>query len=256
MKKLFKAPSRDQIKSIIENDIPVVYNPEKFEKILAEVKSEEDLDKVILKNIKDGYIKKKDWRIEAPKNKEELKEKEKELFYTVEAMIEFRHAENIEKIKIDKLSGEEKEDISLYIKLANSFKFTDEELDYWHQILKLNNKSIKFNLMIENQIEYKVSQDHYENFLNFIREDKAEKFALSQIEDLKTFKENKFYLKDIFLNKKTSNLKNKKYLIVLRVSDEFARLQESEIKERLKLMLKHKKIKDPKIIAEIKKVLG
>ena len=68
MKEIFKAPSRDQIKSIIENDIPVVYNPEKFEKILAEVKSEEDLDKVILKNIKDGYIKKKAWRIEAPKN--------------------------------------------------------------------------------------------------------------------------------------------------------------------------------------------
>ena len=256
MKEIFKAPSRDEIQKIIENDIPVAYNSEKFEKILAEVKSEEDLDKVILKNIKDGYIKKKDWRIEAPKNKEELKEKEKELFYIVEAMIEFRHAENIEKIKTDKLSGEEKEDISLYMKLANSFKFADEELDYWHQILKLNNKLIKFNLMIENQIEYKVSQDHYTNFLNFIREDKAEKFALSQIEDYLTFKKNSFYLKDIFLNKKTSNLKNKKYLIVLKVSDEFARMQEGEIKERLKLMMKHKKIKDPKIIAEIKKVLG
>ena len=73
MKEIFKAPSRDEIKKIIENDIPVVYNPEKFEKILAEVKSEEDLDKVILKNIKDGYIKKKDWRIEAPKNKEIVK---------------------------------------------------------------------------------------------------------------------------------------------------------------------------------------
>lgn len=256
MKEIFKAPSRDEVKKIIENDIPVVYNPEKFEKISAEVKSEEDLDKVILKNIKDGYIKKKDWRIEAPKNKEELKDKEKELFYTVEAMIEFRHAENIEKIKIDKLSDEEKEDISLYLKLSNSFKLIDEELDYWHQILKLNNKQIKFNLMIENQIEYKLSNDFYANFLNFIREDKAEKFALSQIEDLKTFKENKFYLKDIFLNKKTSNLKNKKYLTVLTVSDEFARMQEREIKERLKLMMKHKKIKDPKIIAEIKKVLG
>ena len=191
MKEIFKAPSRDEIQKIIENDIPVAYNPKKFEKILAEVKSEEDLDKVILKNIKDGYIKKKDWRIEAPKNKEELKDKEKELFYTVEAMIEFRYAENIEKIKIDKLSGEEKEDISLYIKLANSVKLIDEELDYWHQILKLNNKLIKFNLMIENQIEYKVSQDHYANFLNFIREsleqklknaEKAEKMAKKILE--------------------------------------------------------------------------
>ena len=54
MKEIFKAPSRNQIKSIIKNDIPVVYNPEKFEKILSEVKSEEVLDKVILKNIKDS----------------------------------------------------------------------------------------------------------------------------------------------------------------------------------------------------------
>ena len=254
LKEAFKAPSRQKINEIVE-DIPEVYRPEKYIELIQEVKSEEELEKAILKKIKDGYIKKEDWKLNTPKNKQELYEKEKDLFYMNEAMVEFSHANTIwEKIK-DELNGEEKEEISLYIKLSNSFKLTEEELKCWHE--KVNNKPIIIEPIIENQIKYKISQDYHAMFLNFIRKDKAEKFALSQIQDYKTFKNhNTFYLKDAFLNEKTDGAKNKKYLIVLEVSDEFSKVQQGEIQERLNLMLKHKKIKDPKIIAEIKKVLG
>lgn len=254
LKEVFKAPSKQKINEIVE-DIPEVYRPEKYIELFQIAKSEKELDKLIFEKIKDGYFKKEDWKLNTPKNKQELHEKEKDLFYMNEAIIEFSHAKNIwEKIK-DELSGEEKEEISLYIKLSNSFKLTEEELKCWHE--KVNNKLIIIEPIIENQIKYKISQDYHAMFLNFIRKDKAEKFALSQIQNYKTFKNhNTFYLKDAFLNEKTDGAKNKKHLIVLEVSDEFSKVQQGEIQERLNLMLKYKKIKSPKTIAEIKNIIG
>ena len=208
-------------------------------KMLGKAKNEKELDKLIFEGIENGSITKEDW-YPAPKNEAELHDKEKNHFYLTEAMIEEAHTNKIwEKIQ-HKISDEEKEEIYLYTKNGYIVYYEAKNIEEFKK---------------ENIIEYQRSQECHQRYLNFIREDKTEKFAKSQIEDYTTLKENNtLYLKDKSLNKKTYDFENQKFPIILEVADEFSNYEQNHIIERLNLMLKYEKIKDPKIIEEIKKI--
>ena len=237
-KKMFKAPNKDEINEIVEKDLITEYQTTMYER-LSKAKDEKELDKLIFEGIQNGSITKEDW-YPAPKNEAELHDKEKNHFYLTEAMIEEAHTNKIwEKIQ-HKISDEEKEEIYLYTKNGYIVYYEAKNIEEFKK---------------ENIIEYQKSQECHQRYLNFIREDKTEKFAKSQIEDYTTLKENNtLYLKDKSLNKKTYNFENQKFPIILEVADEFSNYEQNHIIERLNLMLKYEKIKDPKIIEEIKKI--
>ena len=237
-KKMFKAPNKDEINEIVEKDLITEYLTAMYKR-LGKAKDEKELDKLIFEGIENGSITKEDW-YPAPKNEAELHDKEKNHFYLTEAMIEEAHTNKIwEKIQ-HKISDEEKEEIYLYTKNRYIVYYEAKNIEEFKK---------------ENIIEYQKSQECHQRYLNFIREDKTEKFAKSQIEDYTTLKENNtLYLKDKSLNKKTYNFENQKFPIILEVADEFSNYEQNHIIERLNLMLKYEKIKDPKIIEEIKKI--
>ena len=237
-KKMFKAPNKDEINEIVEKDLITEYQTAMYKR-LGKAKDEKELDKLIFEGIENGSITKEDW-YPAPKNEAELHDKEKNHFYLTEAMIEEAHTNKIwEKIQ-HKISDEEKEEIYLYTKNGYIVYYEAKNIEEFKK---------------ENIIEYQRSQECHQRYLNFIREDKTEKFAKSQIEDYTSLKENNtFYLKDKSLNKKTYDFENQKFPIILEVADEFSNYEQNHIIERLNLMLKYEKIKDPKIIEEIKKI--
>lgn len=237
-KKMFKAPNKDEINEIVEKDLITEYQTAMYKR-LGKAKDEKELDKLIFEGIENGSITKEDW-YPAPKNEAELHDKEKNHFYLTEAMIEEAHTNKIwEKIQ-HKISDEEKEEIYLYTKNRYIVYYEAKNIEEFKK---------------ENIIEYQKSQECHQRYLNFIREDKTEKFAKSQIEDYTTLKENNtLYLKDKSLNKKTYDFENQKFPIILEVADEFSNYEQNHIIERLNLMLKYEKIKDPKIIEEIKKI--
>lgn len=237
-KKMFKAPNKDEINEIVEKDLITEYQTAMYKR-LGKAKDEKELDKLIFEGIENGSITKEDW-YPAPKNEAELHDKEKNHFYLTEAMIEEAHTNKIwEKIQ-HKISDEEKEEIYLYTKNGYIVYYEAKNIEEFKK---------------ENIIEYQRSQECHQRYLNFIREDKTEKFAKSQIEDYTTLKENNtLYLKDKSLNKKTYDFENQKFPIILEVADEFSNYEQNHIIERLNLMLKYEKIKDPKIIEEIKKI--
>ena len=237
-KKMFKAPNKDEINEIVEKDLITEYQTAMYKR-LGKAKDEKELDKLIFEGIENGSITKEDW-YPAPKNEAELHDKEKNHFYLTEAMIEEAHTNKIwEKIQ-HKISDEEKEEIYLYTKNGYIVYYEAKNIEEFKK---------------ENIIEYQRSQECHQRYLNFIREDKTEKFAKSQIEDYTTLKENNtLYLKDKSLNKKTYDFENRKYPIMLEVTDEFSNNQQNLIIERLNLMLNYEKIKDPKTIEEIKKI--
>lgn len=237
-KKMFKAPNKDEINEIVEKDLITEYQTAMYKR-LGKAKDEKELDKLIFEGIENGSITKEDW-YPAPKNEAELHDKEKNHFYLTEAMIEEAHTNKIwEKIQ-RKISDEEKEEIYLYTKNRYIVYYEAKNIEEFKK---------------ENIIEYQKSQECHQRYLNFIREDKTEKFAKSQIEDYTTLKENNtLYLKDKSLNKKTYDFENQKFPIILEVADEFSNYEQNHIIERLNLMLKYEKIKDPKIIEEIKKI--
>ncbi|MDY4155039.1 hypothetical protein [Campylobacter sp.] len=237
-KKMFKAPNKDEINEIVEKDLLEPPLAEIYKR-LSKAKDEKELDKLIFEGIQNGSIKKEDW-YSTPKNEQDLYNKAKKFFYLVEANIEFTHTKKIlEKIK-DKISDKEREEIYLYTKNGYIVYYEAKNIEEFKK---------------ENIIEYQRSQECHQRYLNFIREDKSEKFALSQIEDYTTLKENNtLYLKDKSLNKKTYDFENQKFPIILEVADEFSNYEQNHIIERLNLMLKYQKIKDPKIIEKIKKI--
>ena len=237
-KKMFKAPNKDEINEIVEKDLITEYQTAMYKR-LGKAKDEKELDKLIFEGIENGSITKEDW-YPAPKNEAELHDKEKNHFYLTEAMIEEAHTnKRWEKIQ-HKISDEEKEEIYLYTKNGYIVYYEAKNIEEFKK---------------ENIIEYQRSQECHQRYLNFIREDKTEKFAKSQIEDYTTLKENNtLYLKDKSLNKKTYDFENQKFPIILEVADEFSNYEQNHIIERLNLMLKYEKIKDPKIIEEIKKI--
>lgn len=237
-KKMFKAPNKDEINEIVEKDLITEYQTAMYKR-LGKAKDEKELDKLIFEGIENGSITKEDW-YPTPKNEAELHDKEKNHFYLTEAMIEEAHTNKIwEKIQ-HKISDEEKEEIYLYTKNGYIVYYEAKNIEEFKK---------------ENIIEYQRSQECHQRYLNFIREDKTEKFAKSQIEDYTTLKENNtLYLKDKSLNKKTYDFENQKFPIILEVADEFSNYEQNHIIERLNLMLKYEKIKDPKIIEEIKKI--
>ena len=235
---MFKAPNQDEIDEIIEKDL--LEPPQaKIYKMLSKAKNEKELDNIIFEEIKNGSIKKEDW-YSTIKDEQELHNKVKNFFYLAEAKIEFTHTKKIwEKIK-DKISDEEREEIYLYTKHEPQVYYETKNIEEFKK---------------ENIIEYTRSQVCHQHYLNFIREDKTEKFAKSQIEDYTTLKENNtLYLKEPSLNKKTYDFENQKFPIILEVTDEFSNNQQNHIIEILNLMLKYEKIKDPKTIEEIKKI--
>ncbi|MCI6662523.1 hypothetical protein [Campylobacter sp.] len=251
-KKMFKAPNKDEINEIVEKDLITKEQTEMY-KILGKAKDEKELDYFIFEGIQNGSITKEDW-YPAPKHKVELHNKVKNHFYLTEAMIEEQHIKNTwEKIQ-HKISDEEKEEIFSYTRTTLQLKPSENEIkEYENQ--KDNEAQNIEQIKRANKLEYIMSQKSHQHYLNFIREDKSEKFALSQIEDYTNLKENNtFYLKDKSLNKKTYNFENQKYPIILEVTDEFSNNQQNLIIERLNLMLKYEKIKDPKTIEEIKKI--
>lgn len=237
-KKMFKAPNKDEINEIVEEYQTAIKDLITYKR-LGKAKDEKELDKLIFEGIENGSITKEDW-YPAPKNEAELHDKEKNHFYLTEAMIEEAHTNKIwEKIQ-HKISDEEKEEIYLYTKNGYIVYYEAKNIEEFKK---------------ENIIEYQRSQECHQRYLNFIREDKTEKFAKSQIEDYTTLKENNtLYLKDKSLNKKTYDFENQKFPIILEVADEFSNYEQNHIIERLNLMLKYEKIKDPKIIEEIKKI--
>ena len=251
-KKMFKAPNKDEINEIVEKDLITEYQTTMYER-LSKAKDEKELDKLIFEGIQNGSITKEDW-YPVPKNEQELHDKEKNHFYLTEAMIEEIHADKIwEKIK-DKINDKDKEEIYTYTDNLTQMKPRYNEIrEYENQ--KDNEAQNIEQAKRGNELEYVMSQECHKHYLNFIREDKSEKFALSQIEDYTNLKENNtFYLKDKSLNKKTYDFENRKYPIMLEVTDEFSNNQQNHIIERLNLMLKYEKIKDPKTIEEIKKI--
>lgn len=251
-KKMFKAPNKDEINEIVEKDLITKEQTEMY-KILGKAKDEKELDYFIFEGIQNGSITKEDW-YPAPKHKVELHNKVKNHFYLTEAMIEEQHIKNTwEKIQ-HKISDEEKEEIFSYTRTTLQLKPSENEIkEYENQ--KDNEAQNIEQIKRANKLEYIMSQKCNQSYLNFIREDKTEKFALSQIEDYTTLKENNsFYLKDRSLNKKTYDFENQKYPIMLEVTDEFSNNQQNLIIERLNIMLKYEKIKDPKTIEEIKKI--
>ena len=251
-KKMFKAPNKDEINEIVEKDLITKEQTEMYER-LSKAKDEKELDKMIFEGIENGSIKKEDW-YPTPKNEAELHDKEKNHFYFTEAMIEEQHTKNTwEKIQ-HKISDEEKEEIYLYTRTALELKPSGNEIQEYENRTNNEPQNIE-QAKRTNELEYVMSQEYHEHFLNFIREDKTEKFAKSQIEDYTNLKENNtFYLKDKSLNKKTYDFENRKYPIMLEVTDEFSNNQQNHIIKRLNLMLKYEKIKDPKTIEEIKKI--
>ena len=251
-KKMFKAPSRDEINEIIKKDLLEPPLAEIYKR-LSKAKDEKELDKLIFEGIENGSITKEDW-YPAPKNEAELHDKEKNHFYLTEAMIEEQHIKNTwEKIQF-KISDEEKEEIFSYTRTALQLKPSKNEIKEYENLKDSEAQNIE-QTKRANELEYVMSQECHEHFFNFIREDKTEKFAKSQIEDYTNLKENNsFYLKDKSLNKKTYDFENRKYPIILEVTDEFSNNQQNHIIERLNLMLKYEKIKDPKTIEEIKKI--
>ncbi|MCI7588012.1 MAG: hypothetical protein MSS71_09235 [Campylobacter sp.] len=251
-KKMFKAPNKDEINEIVEKDLITEYQTTMYER-LSKAKDEKELDKLIFEGIQNGSITKEDW-YPVPKNEQELHDKEKNHFYLTEAMIEEIHADKIwEKIK-DKINDKDKEEVYTYTDNLTQMKPRYNEIrEYENQ--KDNEAQNIEQAKRGNELEYVMSQECHKHYLNFIREDKSEKFALSQIEDYTNLKENNtFYLKDKSLNKKTYDFENRKYPIILEVTDEFSNNQQNLIIERLNLMLKYEKIKDPKTIEEIKKI--
>ena len=251
-KQMFNAPNKDEINEIVEKDLITEYQTEMYKR-LSKAKDEKELDKMIFEGIQNGSITKEDW-YPTPKNEQELHDKEKNHFYLTEAMIEEIHADKIwEKIK-DKINDKDKEEIYTYTDNLTQMKPNYNEIrEYENQ--KDNEAQNIEQTKRGNELEYIMSQKSHQHYLNFIREDKSEKFALSQIEDYTNLKENNsFYLKDKSLNKKTYDFENRKYPIMLEVTDEFSNNQQNHIIERLNLMLKYEKIKDPKTIEEIKKI--
>ena len=251
-KQMFNAPNKDEINEIVEKDLITEYQTEMYKR-LSKAKDEKELDKMIFEGIQNGSIKKEDW-YPIPKNEQELHNNEKNHFYLTEAMIEEQHIKNTwEKIQ-HKISDEEKEEIFSYTRTTLQLQPSENEIkEYKNQ--KDNEPQNIEQVKRANELEYIMSQECNQSYLNFIREDKTEKFALSQIEDYTTLKENNtFYLKDKSLNKKTYDFENRKYPIMLEVTDEFSNNQQNHIIERLNLMLKYEKIKDPKTIEEIKKI--
>ena len=251
-KKMFKAPNKDEINEIVEKDLMTEYQTTTYEK-LSKAKDEKELDKLIFEGIENGSITKEDW-YPAPKNEQELHDKEKNHFYFTEAMIEDIHADKIWKKIKDKINDKDKEEIFSYT--TNSLRIKPANEDIKEYEYRTNNEPQNIEqIKRTNELEYVMSQEYHQSFLNFIREDKTEKFAKSQIEDYTSLKENNtFYLKDKSLNKKTYDFENRKYPIMLEVTDEFSNNQQNHIIERLNLMLKYEKIKDPKTIEEIKKI--
>lgn len=251
-KKMFKAPNKDEINEIVEKDLITKEQTEMY-KMLSKAKDEKELDKLIFEGIQNGSITKENW-YPTPKNEQELHDMEKNHFYLTEAMIEEQHTKNTwEKIQ-HKISDEEKEEIYLYTRTALQLKPARNEIEEYENRTNNEPQNIE-QVKRTNELEYIMSQEYHEHFLNFIREDKTEKFAKSQIEDYTNLKENNtFYLKDKSLNKKTYDFENRKYPIMLEVTDEFSNNQQNHIIERLNLMLKYEKIKDPKTIEEIKKI--
>lgn len=251
-KRIFKAPNKDEIDEIVEKDLITEYQTEMYKR-LSKAKNEKELDKMIFEGIQNGSITKEDW-YPTPKNEQELHDKEKNHFYLTEAMIEEQHIKNTwEKIQ-HKISDEDKEEIFSYTRTALQLKPSKNEIKEYENLKDSETQNIE-QTKRANELEYVMSQECHEHFLNFIREDKSEKFALSQIEDYASLKENNtFYLKDKSLNKKTYDFENRKYPIILEVTNEFSNNQQNHIIERLNLMLKYEKIKDPKTIEEIKKI--
>lgn len=251
-KKMFKAPNKDEINEIVEKDLITKEQTEMY-KMLSKAKDEKELDKLIFEGIQNGSITKENW-YPTPKNEQELHDMEKNHFYLTEAMIEEQHTKNTwEKIQ-HKISDEEKEEIYLYTRTALQLKPARNEIEEYENRTNNEPQNIE-QVKRTNELEYIMSQEYHEHFLNFIREDKTEKFAKSQIEDYTNLKENNtFYLKDKSLNKKTYDFESRKYPIMLEVTDEFSNNQQNHIIERLNLMLKYEKIKDPKTIEEIKKI--
>lgn len=251
-KQMFNAPNKDEIDEIVEKDLITKEQTEMY-KMLGKAKNEKELDKLIFEGIQNGSITKEDW-YPAPKNEAELHDNVKNHFYDTEAMIEEQHIKNTwEKIQ-HKISDEEKEEIFSYTKTTLQLKPAENEIKEYENTQNNEAQNIE-QVKRTNELEYIMSQEYHQRYLNFIREDKTEKFAKSQIEDYTTLKENNtFYLKDKSLNKKTYDFENQKFPIMLEVTDEFSNNQQNHIIERLNLMLKYEKIKDPKTIEEIKKI--
>lgn len=251
-KKMFKAPNKDEINEIVEKDLITKEQTEMY-KILGKAKDEKELDYFIFEGIQNGSITKEDW-YPAPKHKVELHNKVKNHFYLTEAMIEEQHIKNTwEKIQ-HKISDEEKEEIFSYTRTTLQLKPSENEIKEYENGQNNEPQNIE-QIKRTHELEYVMSQECHEHFFNFIREDKTQKFVKSQIEDYTNLKENNFfYLKDKSLNKKTYDFENRKYPIILEVTDEFSNNQQNFIIERLNLMLKYEKIKDPKTIEEIKKI--
>lgn len=251
-KQMFNAPNKDEIDEIVEKDLITKEQTEMY-KMLGKAKNEKELDKLIFEGIQNGSITKEDW-YPAPKNEAELHDNVKNHFYLTEAMIEEQHTKNTwEKIQ-HKISDEEKEEIFSYTKTTLQLQPAKNEIKEYEYRTNNEPQNIE-QVKRTNELEYIMSQEYHQRYLNFIREDKTEKFALSQIEDYTNLKENNtFYLKDKSLNKKTYDFENRKYPIMLEVTDEFSNNQQNHIIERLNLMLKYEKIKDPKTIEEIKKI--
>ena len=251
-KKMFKAPNKDEINEIVEKDL-ITEDQANTYKMLGKAKDEKELDKLIFEGIENGSITKENW-YPAPKNEAELHDKEKNHFYFTEAMIEDTHADKIwEKIQ-DKINDKDKEEIFSYTTNSLQIKPSQKEIKEYENQQNNEPQNIE-QIKRTNELEYIMSQEYHQHFFNFIREDKTEKFAKSQIEDYTSLKENNsFYLKDKSLNKKTYDFENRKYPIMLEVTDEFSNNQQNHIIERLNLMLKYEKIKDPKTIEEIKKI--
>ena len=251
-KRIFKAPNKDEIDEIVEKGLITEYQPTMYKR-LSKAKDEKELDKLIFEGIQNGSIKKEDW-YPIPKNEQELHNNEKNHFYLTEAMIEEQHIKNTwEKIQF-KISDEEKEEIFSYTRTTLQLQPSENEIKEYENGQNNEPQNIE-QVKRANELEYIMSQEYHQHFFNFIREDKTEKFAKSQIEDYTNLKENNtFYLKDKSLNKKTYDFENRKYPIILEVTDEFSNNQQNHIIERLNLMLKYEKIKDPKTIEEIKKI--
>ena len=251
-KQIFNAPNKDEIDEIVEKGLITKEQTEMY-KMLGKAKDEKELDKLIFEGIQNGSITKEDW-YPTPKNEAELHDNVKNHFYDTEAMIEAKHIENTwEKIQF-KISDEEKEEIFSYTRTTLQLQPSKNEIKEYENGQNNEPQNIE-QVKRANELEYIMSQEYHQHFFNFIREDKTEKFAKSQIEDYTNLKENNtFYLKDKSLNKKTYDFENRKYPIMLEVTDEFSNNQQNHIIERLNLMLKYEKIKDPKTIEEIKKI--
>ena len=251
-KQMFNAPNKDEINEIVEKDLITEYQTEMYKR-LSKAKDEKELDKLIFEGIENGSITKENW-YPAPKNEAELHDKEKNHFYFTEAMIEDTHADKIwEKIQ-DKINDKDKEEIFSYTTNSLQIKPSQKEIKEYENQQNNEPQNIE-QIKRANELEYIMSQEYHQHYLNFIREDKTEKFVKSQIEDYTSLKENNsFYLKDKSLNKKTYDFESRKYPIMLEVTDEFSNNQQNHIIKRLNLMLKYEKIKDPKTIEEIKKI--